>query len=111
MISNWFKGKQLVMAFGINRGVASIGSFVNGPMMEYFASNFSVGFSFMVGFGFCIISLIMGICLVLVDSYAAKKDEAASQLSDESAFRIRDLKEFKLPYWLCAASSVTYYAT
>ena len=77
MISNWFKGKEMVLAFGITSSVLRIGSFINGPLMEYLANSYNVGTSFMVGFGLCIFSLIMGICMVFLDSYASKKDKVA----------------------------------
>ena len=70
MISKWFKGKELVMAFGISSSILRIGSFVNGPIMEALANNWSVGFSFMFGFGLCVFSLVMSILLVLLDAYA-----------------------------------------
>ena len=86
VISAWFKGKELVMAFGITSSVLRTGSFINGPLMEHFATNHSVGFSFMVGFGLCIFSLITGICLVMVDNYAAKKDNVNTFESGANTF-------------------------
>ena len=76
MTSTWFKGKELVMAYGIASSLLRVGTFVNGPLMEHLASKYSVGFAFMIGFAFCIFSLLMGICLVLVDIYAEKKNLA-----------------------------------
>ena len=78
VISNWFKGRELVMAFGITASILRFGSFANGPLMNKLANEYSVGFSFMIGFVICIFSLIMGIFLVIVDSYAARKDKAVT---------------------------------
>ena len=102
----------MALAFGITSSVLRSGSFINGPTMEHLANSYSVGASFMVGFGLCLLSLIMGICLVLVDSYASRKDQVVkTAATQESTFRARDLREFGFPFWLCIASTVTYFAT
>ena len=110
VITAWFKEKELAMAFGISSTVLRGGSFANGPLMEHLASTKSVGYSFMVGFWLCIFSLVSGILLVIVDSYAAKKDNMKTTLDDNERFRCKDLKQFKLPYWLVNISSVFFYA-
>ena len=78
--------------------------------MEHLADSKSVGFSFMVGFCLCIFSLIAGICLVLVDAYAAKKDNISTTVDENERFKCKDLRQFRLPYWLVNVSSVFFYA-
>ena len=78
--------------------------------MEHLADTKSVGYSFMVGFWLCIFSFVSGICLVIVDSYASKKDNMKTTLDENDKFRFKDLKEFQLPYWLVNVSSIFFYA-
>jgi hypothetical protein len=63
-----------------------------------------------LGTGICIISLIAGIILVLIDSYADKKDgKTKLELTDEDKFKWSDLQKFGLPFWLVALSCVFVY--
>lgn len=61
------------------------------------------------GFGLCIVSFFCGLGLVLVDSYADKKDKKVLVLTDEDKFKFKDILEFKLPFWLVSASCVFVY--
>ena len=110
VICSWFKGGELAMAFGINSTILRIGSFANGPLMLHLADTKSVGFSFMVGFYLCVFSLASGICLVLLDTYAEKKDNMKTILDENERFKCKDLKKFRLPYWLVNISSIFFYA-
>jgi uncharacterized membrane protein len=64
-----------------------------------------------VGTAICIVSLIAGIMLVLIDSYADKKDKDTVKLAltAEDKFKWKDLTTFGLPFWLVAFSCVFVY--
>jgi len=111
IVANWFKGKELAFAFGINLSVARLGSVGNGATQPSFAREHSVGFASFMGFGVCCISLCSAIILVFVDRWAEKKDKSTLKLSDEDKFKISDLGKFKLPYWLLTASCLFIYMT
>jgi len=74
VVSQWFKGKELSFAFGINLSIARLGSVANGFVVPAVAKDGDLGKAFMVGFYICLFSLLMAFCLVAVDRYADKKD-------------------------------------
>lgn len=74
IVSAWFAGKELSFAFGVNLSVARIGSSINGPVSTVVADQYSVGAALMVGFGICLFSLVTAFLLVIIDAWAAKKD-------------------------------------
>ena len=110
IVSSWFAGKELSFAFGINLSVARIGSSVNGPVEEALSNDDGVGFALLVGFFICCFSLLMAFLLVLVDAWAAKKDNVKVELSEDEKFQLKDLNKFNtLPFWLVTASCVIIY--
>jgi len=72
-VSQWFKGKELAFAFGINLSVSRLGSVINGIVEPKIADD-SVGAALWVGFGICVFSWICGLILVAIDKYADVKD-------------------------------------
>lgn len=111
IISQWFKGKELGFALGLNLTVARLASVVGGILIPSLiaADDDRVNSTMWLGTGICIFSLFAGILLVAVDSYAEKKDGGKVELSDEDKFQWRDLITFGLPFWLVALSCVFVY--
>ena len=112
IVSNWFQGKELSFAFGINLSVARIGSSINGPVETHLADGpGGVGFALLVGFFICCFSLLMAFLLVGIDIWAAKKDGLEKMvISEDEKFKFSDLKQFNgLPFWLVTLSCVIIY--
>lgn len=112
IVSRWFKGKELSFAFGLNLSVARLGSVLNGIILPRVAQahDNKIGEALFIGFGVCLFSLFMGICLCVVDYWADKKDGVgAVSLGDEDKFKFKDITEFKLPYWLITLSCMVVY--
>ena len=64
----------------------------------------------MLGFAICVFSLIIAVCLVLIDYWAEKKDDVKQDAADEAdAFNWREITNFKLPFWLVVGSCVVVY--
>mmetsp|Transcript_15578 Transcript_15578/g.10948 ORF Transcript_15578/g.10948 Transcript_15578/m.10948 type:complete len:128 (-) Transcript_15578:810-1193(-) len=110
IVSQWFKGKELAFAFGLNLSISRLGSTLNGLIEPTYAAAHGLGGAVFFGFGVCCFSLLSAIGLVSVDSYADKKDgNSSAKLSDEDKFQWSDIKSFKLPFWLITASCVFVY--
>jgi len=91
--------------------VARLASVVGGiiiPLMIA-ADNDRVDTVMWFGTGLCCFSLIAGILLVAIDSYAEKKDGGRMEIAAEDKFQWADLTTFGLPFWLVAASCVFVY--
>lgn len=74
IISQWFKGKELGFALGLNLTVARMASVVGGIIVPTLIRNDNdlIDTTMIFGFGLCVFSLLAGIFLVIVDSYADK---------------------------------------
>jgi MFS family permease len=82
IISQWFKGKELGFALGLNITVARLASVFGGiitpRLIEHdidSEGNNLINSVMYVGTAICIVSLIAGILIVVIDSYADKKDK------------------------------------
>lgn len=111
IVANWFKGKELSFAFGINLSVARLGSVLTGLTQPTMATNHNIGFAAYMGLIVCLISLGSAFALVFIDRWAEKKDGKSLKLSDEEKFKCKDITEFKLPFWLISISCVFVYMT
>lgn len=88
IISQWFKGKELGFALGLNLTVSRLASVLGGiiiPLMIS-ADGDRVDTVMWFGTGLCVFSLIAGILLVVIDSYAEKKDGGRMEIAAEDKF-------------------------
>ena len=68
IVINWFSGKELSMAFGLNSSISLLGSVLNDntePKMVYLAD--SVFFGLFVGILVCLVSLAAVYLLIKID--------------------------------------------
>lgn len=111
IISQWFKGKELGFALGLNLTVARLASVVGGIITPALIKSDDglIDSTMWVGMGLCVFSLIAGVLLVAIDAYADKQDKRELSLSADDKFSWRDITQFKLPFWLVSASCVFVY--
>ena len=67
MIAQWFSGKELAFALGVNLALARVGSVVNDAVSVQVATRLPVYWAFWVGFGVCIASLLSAIVTYYLD--------------------------------------------
>lgn len=111
IIANWFKGKELALALGLNLTFARLASVFGGIIIPRLitADDDLINSVMWTGTGLCVVSLIAGILLVLIDSYADRTDKKELALSADDKFQLRDILEFELPFWLVCVSCVFVY--
>lgn len=78
---------------GLNLTFARLASVLGGIIIPRLitADNDLVNSVMWTGSGLCVISLIAGILLVLIDSYADKTDKKDLALSDDDKFQLKDI--------------------
>ena len=96
-------------AFGIMLSVARLGSFIQGPIVEWLATGHSVGFALMVGFIICVACLLILFVLICIDVWAEKKDGVRIELDPNEKFNWKDIGSLKLPFWLVCGSCFVEY--
>lgn len=99
-MSKWFKGREYSFAIGVLLAIQRIGSTATSyfsPII-YKHSIFgggNLGGVLFIGFVVCLISLLSGICIIMLDKYADKEEH-----DDKDKFKSSDLRTLKLAFWL-----------
>jgi MFS family permease len=111
VLAKWFKGKELAFAFGLNLGIARLGSALAMSISPRIASQFSFNSALWVG----AVVMVSGLILFLVYMVIDKRDEVqqgannAGKLSADEEFHISDItvlfknRSFMLMVLLCAS--------
>jgi nitrate/nitrite transporter NarK len=114
IVSNWFKGKELAMALGLNLSVSRLGSVINGlvvPQVYNDEHPDNLGIALLIGFFICVFSFVCAILLILMDKRADAVDGKGEVkvLSEEDKFKFSDIKTFNKSFWLLCFSCVIVY--
>jgi MFS family permease len=117
-IGQWFKGKELAFALGVDISAARIAATVNDATqpMIYESSGKTLHTGYWIGFVVAIYSILCAIVASIIDFVADKKEkkdtlvEGQIEQKDESEeVHIRDVLDFTLPYWLVTGNCVFFY--
>jgi MFS family permease len=111
IVSVWFKGKELAFALGINMSVSRLGSVANGMIVPSVYDDQGLGPALMIGFLICVFSLANAFGLVWLDRKAEKENPngEAAVVSEDDKFKMSDLYDFPLSFWLLTGSCVLTY--
>jgi MFS family permease len=77
LLAQWFEGKEMATAMGVNLSVSRLGSVANSLGNSHIARKVGVANALYIGFLMCCFSLVMTVLLILVDRYAAAQHRAA----------------------------------
>lgn len=117
IIADWFIGRELAFALGVNISIARIGSVVNdiaSPAL-YNAFGKSVPYTLYFGVGICVSSTLAALCVVPLDRKAEERlvkmghKSKKTGVDREEQIHLRDVKEFQLSFWLLTISCVVIY--
>lgn len=130
ILADWFAGKELAFAFGLNLSIARLGSVINNLVSPALASSISVVFALWFGAILCggavfCVLLMTPIDKKMDDILAKQKiaddDMSKSLLGDNSGLssaapeatepppKFSDALKFKLPFWVLVVSCVVVY--
>jgi len=113
---SWFKGKELNMVFGFTLSISRLGGTLNFQTMNpiyYFVQKYYTGYQCLgitLGIAgiFCLLSLLSGIILSLLDK-RAKKLLSREDVGTGEEVRFSDILDFGQNFWLISFICVTYY--
>mmetsp|Transcript_26949 Transcript_26949/g.93536 ORF Transcript_26949/g.93536 Transcript_26949/m.93536 type:complete len:552 (-) Transcript_26949:41-1696(-) len=119
IVAEWFKGKELAFALGIQLSIARVGSVVNDNVSPWLASEWAhhdgvpgVPETLFFGTFICAASVICAILIVPLDRRADKiLLDAGSKLhgGDEEEMHLKDVREFQRSFWLLTFACVVVY--
>ena len=110
IISRWFKGKEMAMAFGIALTLSRVGTVFAFNTEELIAEHFhSFRAALWAAALLCLFSVLCNLVFILMDRHGEK---ALSLQKAEAGDRIvfADLKKFTSSYWFVVLLCVTFYS-
>ncbi len=110
-LGQWFKGKQLGFAFGINLAIARAGSFAADWSPTWGKRFFDAGWQgpLLVAVGFGVVALIAALAYFVVERSAEKRYDLYRP-SAPDRFVASDLVRFDRSYWYVVGLCVTFYS-
>lgn len=111
IVSQWFSGKELSFALGLNISISRLGS-VMGQFMfpPLFSADNKLFLPLLVGTIFCAFSWGCGIGLNIMDRHADKQEgKEEVKLSEDDKIKLSDLKKLGFDFWLICISCVLNY--
>ena len=109
-LAQWFKGKELSFAFGVNLTVCRIGSFaaLNSPSWAK-AAYVNWRYPFLIGVGMCTLCVVGAVIYRVMDVYA-EKHYALGQAGQPDKVVFKDLFQFGVSYWYIVALCIVFYS-
>ena len=109
-LAQWFKGKELSFAFGVNLTVCRIGSFaaLNSPSWAK-AAYVNWRYPFLIGVGMCTLCVVGAVIYWVMDAYA-EKHYALGQAAQPDKVVFKDLFQFGVSYWYIVALCIVFYS-
>lgn len=74
LVTDWFRGRELALAIGLNLSIARFGTVFNNNLSPYFAQKLGIPFSIWIGFISCVWSFICAIFTVVIDKRCQRHD-------------------------------------
>ena len=110
-LGQWFKGKQLGFAFGLNLSIARAGSYAADVSPAWAADAYSAGWRepLLIAGGFAILSLVAALAYWITERNAARR-YTLTQPNAPDRLVWSDLWRFNRSYWYLVGIVVTFYS-
>ncbi|MGC9158586.1 MAG: MFS transporter [Terracidiphilus sp.] len=110
IISRWFKGKEMALAFGIALTISRIGTLFSFNTEELIAHYFgSFRIALWAAAGFCLFSVLCNLVYIAMDRYGETAlDLPKPDAGDRIVFS--DIKKFSSSFWFVVLLCVTFYS-
>lgn len=115
IVSHWFQGSELAMAFGFSLTVSRLGSIIAFNILPSYSIRFGLPAAFLLGAILCVVSFIATLCFVYVDKKAEEELAFAATLSNEGNTLLAERKfpskgSFPLSFWLGSIAGMSAYS-
>lgn len=110
IISRWFKGKEMALAFGIALTISRVGTLFSFNTEELISSYFhSYRIALWAAAGFCLFSLLCNLVFVVMDHHGEKVlGLPKAEGGDKIVFS--DIAKFNSSFWFVTLLCVTFYS-
>lgn len=115
IVAEWFKGKELAFALGVNISIARVGSVINDWASPRLAHWVGVPETLYIGVIICVFSVACALLIIPIDKGAERTltrsgghFKGQSSAEDEQ-IHIREVKTFQLSFWLLTFACIVVY--
>eukprot|EP00826_Nyctotherus_ovalis_P051435 TRINITY_DN6426_c0_g1_i12.p1 TRINITY_DN6426_c0_g1~~TRINITY_DN6426_c0_g1_i12.p1 ORF type:complete len:207 (-),score=53.37 TRINITY_DN6426_c0_g1_i12:683-1303(-) len=116
-IGQWFKGKELAFALGVDISAARLAATINDStqIIMYKESGRRLHLGFFVGLLVAVYSIVTALAAAIIDKRADKSEENLSLVQakedeeETDEVRLRDILKFPVPYWFITFSCLFFY--
>jgi MFS family permease len=110
IISRWFKGKEMALAFGIALTISRVGTLFSFNTEELIASYFgSYRVALWAAAGFCLFSVACNLVYMAMDLHG-EKVLALPKPEGSDKIVLSDIRKFNSSYWFVVLLCVTFYS-
>ena len=110
IISRWFKGKEMALAFGIALTISRVGTLFSFNTEELIASYFgSYRVALWAAAGFCLVSVLCNLVYIAMDRHG-EKVLALPRPESSDKIVLADIRKFNSSYWYVVLLCVTFYS-
>jgi MFS family permease len=107
LVTDWFIGKELALALGMNLSVARVGTIVNNVISAWLYESWGIQTAVWVGFLTCVVSLICSLITIAInDKYRSK---LAVRRNMDLRFPAMRSGLIKKPFWILLVIYFLYY--
>lgn len=100
-ITKWFSSQQLSTSLSIIASIDRLSTAINDLTTPLLASHISIQFSLFFGFFLCLLSLISGIFLSILDKKRESNHSSYNTSSNPlNKISFKDIKNYKISFWL-----------
>ena len=122
-VSQWFKGKELAFALGVDISAARLAATLNDSIQPilYKTSGNYLHLGYMIGVILAFYSILCAVSASLVDMAADSSDNAEKKINllraenderkeeDDEEVRLSDIRKFSMPFWLVSLNCLFFY--
>jgi MFS family permease len=110
LVTQWFAGKELALAIGLNLSIARVGTVVNNVLSPIVAERWSVPAAFWVGFFSCLLSFCCTVATIVVDRCYHHFHSDHEHIHKHSSSRRRAANtDFDHGFWVLATICFLFY--
>jgi len=106
LVTEWFEGRELALALGLNLSIARIGTVVNNMASPAIATRWSVAIAFWMGFLSCLLSFGCTIATTMVDNCFHPTEHSRGT---SKKYPLKDRWGFHPVFWLLALLCFFFY--
>ena len=107
LVTEWFVGRELALALGMNLSVARVGTIVNNISSAWIYERWGIRTAVWVGFAMCVVSMLCSLCTIILTSCA--RDTLKQRHTNHPEDFLSKSSMIRRPFWLLLLVCFLYF--